>query len=89
MAASDHLFNRCDEKIGQVKNQTITHHITEEKLKQLGSWNCCLVFSNGFSLLWLASSKSEMHDSIALKFTAAQLEQTMIKTVPVVFSNYL
>ena len=73
MAASNHLFNKCDQKIRQVKNQ-VTYHIAEEELKQLAFWNCCLVFSNGFSVLWLATSKSQTHYSIALKFSAVQLE---------------
>ena len=33
MAASDHLVNKCDQKIRHVKNQIITHHILEENLK--------------------------------------------------------
>ena len=36
MAASDHLFNKCDQKLKQVKDQVITYQIPEEKLKQLG-----------------------------------------------------
>ena len=44
MTASDHLFNKCDQKIRQVKNKIITHQIPKEKLKQLSLWNCCLVF---------------------------------------------
>lgn len=36
MAAFDHLFNKCDQKIRQLKNQIITHLIPEEKLKKLG-----------------------------------------------------
>ena len=44
MTASDHLFNKCDQKIRHVKNQIIIHQILEGKLKQLGLWNYCLVF---------------------------------------------
>ena len=41
----------------------------------------CLVSSNGWSVLYLASSKSRTHYSIALKFSAVQLKWTLIKTV--------
>ena len=58
MSASDHLFNKCDQKIRLVKNQTITHQIPEEKLKQLSLLNYCLVFKNDWSVLYLASYKS-------------------------------
>ena len=53
MATSDHLFNKCDQKIRQVKNQIITHQIPAETLKQLGLWNCSLVFSKGWGMLYL------------------------------------
>ena len=33
MAASDHLFNKYDQKIRQVKSQIITHQVPEEKIK--------------------------------------------------------
>ena len=35
MAASNNLFNKCDQKTRQVKNPVITHRIPDEKLKQL------------------------------------------------------
>ena len=63
----------CDQKIKHVKNQIVTH-IPEEALKQLDLLNYCLVFSNGCSVLYLASSKSGTHYSIALKFSVVQLE---------------
>ena len=47
MVASDHLLSKCNQKIRQVKNRMTTHHIAEEKLKKLGFWNWCLIFSNG------------------------------------------
>ena len=53
MAAFDHLFNKCDQKIRQVKNQIITHQIPAETLKQLGLRNCSLVFSKGWGMLYL------------------------------------
>ena len=74
MAAFNNLFNICNKKIRQVKNQIITKHIPEEKLKQLGLRNCYLVLSNSCSRLYLASSKSRMHYSIALTFSPVKLE---------------
>ena len=85
MSASDHLFNKCDQKIRQVKNQTITHQIPEENLKQLSLLNYCLVFKNDWSVLYLASYKSRTHYSIDLKFPAVELEQTLIKAVSAFF----
>ena len=35
MAASDHLFNKCDQTIEHVINQIIAPQIPEEKLQQL------------------------------------------------------
>ena len=51
MTDSDHLFNKCDQNIRHVKNQIIILQIPEGKLKQLGLWNYCLVFSNSWSVL--------------------------------------
>ena len=31
-----HLFNKCDQKVKQVKSRIITGQILEEKLKQMG-----------------------------------------------------
>ena len=36
MNASDHLFNKCIQKIRQMNNQIKTHQVPEEKLRQLG-----------------------------------------------------
>ena len=33
MATSDHLFNKCDQAIKQMKNQIITDQIPEKQLK--------------------------------------------------------
>ena len=57
----------------------------EEKLKQLGLWGFCLVSSNGWSVLYLTSSKSRTHYSIALKFSAVHHKWTLIKTVSAFF----
>ena len=43
MAASDHLFSKCAQRIRPVKNQIIAVQILEVKLKQPGLRNCCLV----------------------------------------------
>ena len=62
-------------------NNNTSYHIPEENLKQLDLQNYYLVYSNGCSMLHLASSKSQTHYSIALKFSALQLEKTLIETV--------
>ena len=62
-------------------NNNTSYHIPEENLKQLDLQNYYLVFSNGCSVLYLASSKSQTHYSIVLKFSAVQLEKTLIETV--------
>ena len=60
-----------------------------EKSKQLSFWSFCLVSSNGWSMLYLASSKSRTHCSIALKFSAVQLTWMLIKTVSAFFCSYM
>ena len=77
MAASNHLINKCDQNIRQVKNP-IKHQI-RRKSKQLGFWSFCLVFPNSWSVLYLASCKSRTHYSIALKFSAVQLNERWSK----------
>ena len=67
---SDNLFNECDQKIRQVKNQITIHQTPQEKLKQPGLGNCCLVLSNGRSVLCVVSCKSITYYSITLKFSA-------------------
>ena len=79
-----YLINKCDQKTRHVKNQIIITY-SDENLKQLGLWNYCLVFSNICSVLYLASSKSRLHYSIALNFSTVQLKQTSIKTVSAFF----
>ena len=49
-----YLINKCDKKLGMWKINT-SHHIPEEKLKQLGLWNYCLIFSNVCCVVCLAS----------------------------------
>ena len=66
MGASYYLFSKCDQKCRQVNNQIITHQIGE------ALWNCCLVLSNGCSVLYIASYKSRRNDSIALKLSTVQ-----------------
>ena len=50
-------------------NNSTSHHIPGENLKQLGLQNYWLVFANGCGVVWLASSKSQMQYSIILKFS--------------------
>ena len=68
MAASNHLIISAIKKIGRwkIKQQNIK---SKEKLKQLGLWSFYLVSLNTWSVLYLVSSKSWMHYSIALKFS--------------------
>ena len=56
------------------KKKKITYQILEEKLKQLAFLNCCLVLSKSCSMLYLASSRSRTHYSIALKCWVAELQ---------------
>ena len=60
-----------------------------EKSKQLSFWSFCLVSSNGWSMLYLASSKSWTHCSIALKFSVVQLTWMLIRTVAAFFCSYM
>ena len=71
-------------KIRQVKNQIINIKLGR-KLKQLGFWSFSLVFPNGWSVLYLVSSKSWMHYSIVLKFSAVQPKWMLIKAVSAFF----
>ena len=73
MAASNHLIDKCDQKIRQVKKSNNGTSNPEEKLKQLGLWSFCVVSSNGWSELHLANSKFQTHCKIPLKFSAVQL----------------
>ena len=52
MAASHYLFNKCNQKIRQVKNQIITHQTASEKagLKQLDFGKSCLILTNCCSM---------------------------------------
>ena len=70
-----HLINTWDQKIWLVKNQIITHQISEEKLKQLGLWGYCFAFSDDWSVSHVASSKSQTHYGITLKFSAIRLKK--------------
>ena len=73
MATSDHLFNKCDQAIKQMKNQIITLNSRETiKKQEIAALVCGL--SNGCSVLYSASFKSRTHYSIALKFSVVQLE---------------
>ena len=70
-------------------NRTITHQIMKEKLKQLTSWNCCLVSSNGCSMLYLVSFKSWMYYSIALKCFCSSTQISDDQNDVCLFPNYV
>ena len=74
MAAFDHLFNKCNQKLGR------WNQIPEVKSKQQVLRNCCHILSNGCSMLHFVSYKSRTHYSIALKFSI-----TLIKTTSAFF----
>ena len=83
-----YLINKCKQKTRHVKNQIIIHHIFGRKFKATSLVKLLPFFSNVCSVLYLARSKSRMHCSIALNFSAVTQINVDQKDV-CFFLNYL